>query len=125
SGQSAEITNRMSRHADAERRHDVVEEAVVVVRAEENHQLRIKLRNALPRITDHRGHFVQHLLRRIDVPHQRGMRKTMQIDAHPTSSSRPAGSSREPDSWIRMEHGFLWLDEHSVYGRLYPQSAKS
>jgi hypothetical protein len=78
----AEVAHRLRAHADAERRHQVVEEAGEMVGAEHDHQLRIELahsrRQAFERIQDRLGDLVA----RLQVVHERRVRRADQHGSH-------------------------------------------
>ncbi|MNN32482.1 hypothetical protein D3C81_1462040 [compost metagenome] len=81
-GGAAEVADGMGRHADAEGRHDVVEETVEMVGGEQDHQLRIEAGDPLAGLGDDLVDFGQHLWRRVHVADQRGVRKALQIGSH-------------------------------------------
>ncbi len=70
-GCGVEIADGIGGHANAKRRHDVVEKAVVVIGPQEHDQLRIEAGDAFAGIADHAVHFGQHFGGRVDVAHQR------------------------------------------------------
>ncbi|MDT4847970.1 hypothetical protein FQZ97_820480 [compost metagenome] len=81
-GGGAEVADGVGGDADAEGRHHVIEEAVVVVRRKQDHQLRVEGGDARAGAGDHAIDLGQHLGRRVDMADQRRVRQALQQPAH-------------------------------------------
>ncbi|CAD5379623.1 hypothetical protein OF001_U70086 [Pseudomonas sp. OF001] len=112
-GCRAVVADGVGGHADAERRHQVVEEAVVVVRREQDDQLGSEARDALAGALHHGIHLGQHLCSRIDMAHQRRVRQALQVDAHP--SLLPAATTGWDGTGLRGGIASI-MDQDSVAG---------
>ncbi|MNP42226.1 hypothetical protein D3C76_1359820 [compost metagenome] len=81
-GGGAEVTDGVRRHADAERRHHVIKETVVMIRRKQEHQLRRETFDPLARGSDHRIDLGEHVRCRVDETNQWRVRKALQQSAH-------------------------------------------
>ncbi|MCY1422940.1 hypothetical protein D9M71_386400 [compost metagenome] len=107
-GGSAKVTDGMGCHADAERWHHVIKEAVEMVRREQDDQFRRKVGDLLTSRGDHVSDLGQHDRLRIEMPHQWRVRQALQIGAHDNAPCPPTPQ---------------WLAQISLAMRPRPRSA--
>ncbi|MCY1302162.1 hypothetical protein D9M70_518080 [compost metagenome] len=91
-GGSAEVADGFGGHADAERRHHVIEEAVVVIRGEQHHQLRREGLDAGAGVGHDGIDFSEYIRRRVDMAHQRCVGQALHQGTHLRPPCSPAAA---------------------------------
>ena len=87
--QTLEVADRARFDSECKRRHEVVELPVVVIRREQDHELRIECLDARPRRCLRPLHLGHDLRSRIVVTVQRRMRKALKLRWHVLLPSEP------------------------------------